>query len=227
MRKRSRLLTLAVGVATVAGPWLVAGPAGAQGVRAHWGLNEIGAPPPVATDDSGNGNNGSPTGGVVGNGSSYSFNGAGRVVVPDAPSLDPGTANFSYTVSFTTTVPPTGNDFDLLRKGFTKTAGGEYKVEIINVNGAAKAFCLVKDAQKHTGRIRYPKGDLADGDVHSITCTKTSTGITIAVDAFAPRTKTVTGGLGSVSNTASVILGAKTPGGGDDFVGSMLDASIN
>jgi hypothetical protein len=227
MRDGKRLLAIAAAVAAASASALVAGPAGAQGLRAHWALDEVGSPPPVATDDSGNGNNGVPAGGVVGNGSAYTFDGTGRVVVPDAPSLNPGITDFSYSVSFTTTVPPVGNDFDLLRKGFTKTSGGEYKAEILDVNGAARAFCLVKDSQKHIGRIRFPKGDLADGNVHTITCSKTSTGLTITVDGFAPRTRTVTGGLGSVSNSASVILGAKTASGGDDFIGSLLDVSIS
>lgn len=202
-------------------------PASITGLRAHWTFTETGSPPPVLDDSSGNGNDGTPHGGIVGDGTKYTFNGTGRVEVPSSASLNPGTASFSYTVSFTTKLPASGTDFDVLRKGFASTSGGEYKVEVLNVNGSAKAFCLVKDTNKHVGRIRGRGTTLADGKSHTVTCSKTSTGVTIKVDGLTPRTRTVSGGLGSVSNTAPLTIGAKADSGGDWFIGTLSDASVS
>ena len=202
-------------------------PASSTGFRAHWTFTETGSPPPVLVDSSGNDNDGTPHGGIVGNGTKYTFNGTGRVEVPSSATLNPGTASFSYTVTFTTKLPASGTDFDVLRKGFASTSGGEYKVEVLNVNGSAKAFCLVKDTSKHVGRIRGGGTTLADGKSHTVTCSKTSTGVTIKVDAQTPRSRTVSGGLGSVSNTAPLTIGAKADSGGDWFIGTLSDASVS
>jgi len=198
----------------------------ADGLRGHWALDELGSPPAVAVDDSGNGDDGLPSGGVVGDGSAFAFNGTGRVVIPNAPSLNPGTDDFTYSVTFTTGLPAVGTDFDLLRKGFAKTSGGEYKVEVLNVNGLAKGFCMVKDSLKQIARIRAGRGSLADGGRHTITFAKTGTGVSITVDSLATRTRTVTGGLGTVANTADLTLGAKAASGGDWFTGSLVEATI-
>jgi len=203
-----------------------AAPVRADGVRAHWALDETGSPPPVAADDSGNGNDGLPSGGVVGDDSAFAFDGTGRVVVPNAPSLNPGTDDFTYSVTFTTRLPAVGTDFDLLRKGFARTSGGEYKVEVLNVNGVAKGFCMVKDSLKHIARIRAGRATLADGNRHTVTCAKTATGISITVDSLATRTRTAIDGLGTVSNAADLTLGAKAASGGDWFTGSLVDATI-
>jgi hypothetical protein len=202
------------------------GPARAAGSRAHWALREQGLPPAVAADDSGNGNHGTPSGGVTGDGSGFGFDGTGRVVVPDAPNLNPGTADFSFSVTFTTTLPLAGTDYDLLRKGFARTRGGEYKAEVVNVKGRAKGLCLVKDSLKHTGSVRLGGRTLANGKPHTITCSKTATGVTIAVDGLTPRTRAVTGGLGVVGNGAALTLGAKDAAGGDWFVGRLIEATL-
>jgi hypothetical protein len=122
--------------------------------------------------------------------------------------------------------PAPGLDYDLLRKGLTTTSGGEYKVEIINANGKTRALCVVKDSAKKALQIRG-NTDLADGAVHTITCTRTSAGLTVVVDNLAPRTKS--GSTGSISNTAALAIGAKVEGGpeADWFNGTILDASIS
>lgn len=197
-------------------------PASAATDQARWLLDETSGT--TAFDSSGNGNDGVAQN-TTGNGSSYFFNGfSSRIVVPTSASLNPGTANFSFAVTFATSVKPApGEDYDLLRKGLAATKGGEYKVEVINANGKARALCLVKDANKVTATIRGTT-DLADGVTHTITCAKTNTGVTMFVDNLAPRTKTV-GSLGSVSNSALLVLGAKAEGG-DWYNGSMSEASV-
>jgi hypothetical protein len=78
--------------------------------------------------------------------------------------------------------------------------------------------------------IPGPAKDLADGKHHIVRCTRTGRGITIQVDGPTPRTKKYSGGLGSVSNTAALALGAKAestaPTGFDWFEGLIYDASV-
>jgi hypothetical protein len=224
---RSRTALGAMG-ALAAGPITVltmsafmAAPAHASTFGAHWALNETGSPPKVAVDDL-NGNNGAPSG-VVGNGNAYTFKGAGRVVVPDSPTLSPGTANFRFGVTVNTTLPAPGTDYDLLRKGLSSTAGGEFKIEILNLNGSARAMCLVKDAQGHVASVRAP---VKVGTNQTIACAKTASGVSVRVAGGTTFTKNVAGGLGSVGNNGQLLLGAKSSIGGDSFKGTMGDAYV-
>ena len=100
------------------------------------------------TDSSGYANNGTTYNVTMTGANGYVFDPAKRskVVVPDSPTLDPG--------SSTVTVPASGTDYDLLRKGVNATTGGEYKLEIVNVNGKGRAFCLVKDSEGVWARIK-------------------------------------------------------------------------
>jgi hypothetical protein len=207
--------------------WLAPhGVADAATIRAHWAFDEVGSP--TAFDDSGNKNNGA-NANVVGDGSGYTFNGVNSgVTVADSLSLSPGSSDFSFSVKLTTTVPAVGTDYDVLRKGLSSTVGGEYKIEILRSNDVAKAFCLVKDANKHVASIRWaPAGGLADGKQHTITCSKTSTGVSIKVDTYTARTKINSLGIGTVANDGSLFIGTKTASGGDQFLGTIFDATVS
>lgn len=204
-----------------------------QTFRGHWTLDEIGSPT-TAFDSSGNGNNGTNYN-VTGDGTGYAFNGVNsRVVVPTSASLNPGPADFSFGVTVSMTKPPpTGETYDVLRKGLATTKGGNYKVEVKNVKGKALARCVAKSFRANGTKVLAAiqgTTSLADGAQHAITCMKTSTGITLYVDALAPRTKTYSGGLGSVSNTSVLALGAKgedtAKTGFDWFEGNMYDAWV-
>jgi hypothetical protein len=214
----------ATGVAAALGVVAFATPAMAVGERAVWHLDESSGT--TAFDSSGNGNNGTAEN-VAMTGSGYVFNGdSSKVVMPTSASLNPGTAAFSFSVTFQSSVAPgAGLDYDLMRKGLTVTKGGEYKIEVLQANGKSRALCVVKDSAKKALQIRGTT-NLTDGKVHTITCTRTSSGLTVAVDNLAPRTKA--GSTGSISNTAPVSLGAKAEGGADAdwFDGVILDASV-
>jgi hypothetical protein len=130
-------------------------------------------------------------------------------------------------VTFRSSVSPgTGLDYDMLRKGLTTSVGGEYKVEILQANGKARALCVIKDSAKKVLQIRGTT-NLTDGEVHTITCSRTSSGLTLVVDNLAPRTKA--GATGIISNTALLALGAKAEGGPDAdwFNGELLEASVS
>lgn len=220
--------TLGIGVVVAFGAQSVA--AAAEPVdRGVWLLDEPGTPT-TAVDASGFGNHGT-NHNIVGTGSGYLFNGtSSRVVVPDADSLDPGTAAFSYGVTLVIDTPPVqGETYDVLRKGIASTRGGEYKLEIAHVKGTARARCVVKDANKIVATIVAPT-NLADGAPHTVTCSKTSRSVSVRIDSLAPRTKAVAA-LGSVSNASALGLGAKAEGkvrsGFDWFLGEISDAWIS
>ncbi len=152
-------------------------------------------------------------GGVIRNGIGYRFDGkTGYVTVPDSPSLNPGTANVTITVAFSLEGnPPSGYDYDLVRKGLAGTPGGDYKLEVLS-NG--QALCRFKGSA-----VAVLKGgtNLGFGS-HVVRCAKTDTKVELYVDDARTATKTVT--VGSISNSKPVILAAKP---GDDFTKGLID----
>jgi hypothetical protein len=201
--------------------------------RAHWKLNEVSGT--TAFDSSANNNDGTSFH-VTRDGTGYTFNGVdSRVIVPSSGSLNPGAAGFSFGVTVVMDDPPSpvGETFDVLRKGLVTNKGGDYKFEVKNVKGKALARCVVKsiraDGTKVLASIQGTT-TLADGQPHAVTCKKTSTGITLSVDALPARTKTFAGGLGSMSNTADLALGAKAETtaqtGFDWYKGVISDAWV-
>src|SRR3954469_18618091 len=212
----------AASVSLVAPVLLIAGTAQAATPVAVWHMED----PGTMTDRSGN-NNGTTAGitSVPGStGSGYHFAPNSSVTVPDSASLNPGTADFSVSTQVRFDTPPDAAtvDYDLIRKGLTTAAGGEWKIEIFpNSTLTSPAFCLFKDAGGTTSSIRG-RTNLADGAWHTITCAKTSTQISLTVDG-ATQNKAVA--LGSISNNQPVGLGQK-PGGGDQHVGDMDEVRI-
>ncbi len=197
----------------------------AEGDRAFWGLDEPGTPP-VAFDSIGD--NDGKNFDIQGTGTGYIFNGvSSRVVVPSDASLNPGNVNFSYGVTIIMDEsPPLKDSDDIIRKGITTSSGGEFKLEIKGTKYGARARCVVKDSAKVVAAIQG-KVEIADGVPHSISCAKTSSGVTVVVDGAAPRTRVVNT-LGSVSNANSLGLGAKAEAkartGWDWFDGTMSEA---
>ena len=198
------------------------------GVVAQWPMdNDFGT---TMADTSGNHNDGTLYN-VTTSGSGYMFDGtSSKVVVPNSASLIPGTSDFSYSVQLQSDrIPPQGTDYDVLRKGTSIKTGGEYKLEIVYNRGVGKAYCVVKDAEGHIATKRGTT-NVTDGQLHTITCTKTSTGLTLQVDNLAPLTKAATL-TGPISNTKPLTLGVKTPSStgvaGDWYYGVMRSATIS
>jgi hypothetical protein len=200
-----------------AGPVLGASPA------ALWHMNETSGS--VMNDSSGHGFNGTLSNvktGVAGfNGSTaYGFNGSSsKVIVPDAPGLNPGTKDLVVSVHVAFTVVP-ADDYDLIRKGLQSTAGGDWKIEIVRVNGAAIARCYLRGSSGSWQKTTGP--NLADGAWHTITCERHATSVQMSVDGTVWK-KTTT--IGSLSNTAQLSIGAKA-GGGDWTKGTIDEVSI-
>jgi hypothetical protein len=229
---RRATITAALGLATgAAAITLGAGPAAAASAfGAQWKMDEPAGTTMVDTSGNLPPSNGT-TYNVARLGSGgYSFDGAtSKVVVPDSPNLNPGASDFSYSVQVQTSrTPPSGTDYDLIRKGISSTSGGEYKLEIVYSIAGGKPFCLAKDNAKVSATVKGTT-NVTDGQVHTLTCQKTSTGLSLVVDNGTPRTKVAS--LGSISNTSPLTISAKTPTikgvNGDFYFGTMLGASLS
>jgi hypothetical protein len=181
------------------------------------------------TDSSGNGNDGT-TYNVVTSGAGYIFDGStSMAVVPDSPTLNPGTRDFSFTVQIQTTiVPASGTDYDILRKGLATSTGGDYKVELIRSSGKAKAFCVIRDANGKQAALTG-KTNLADGKLHTITCARSGTKLTLKVDSLSTLKKKGIA-VRSIDNASSLVIGAKSAEGGgvenDWYPGLIRSASV-
>jgi Concanavalin A-like lectin/glucanases superfamily len=223
-------VAVGVGAVALAVPGLGTASAFAGSTAAVWLMDETSGT--TMKDSSGNGNDGTTYHVTMTGASGYKFDPASRskVVVGSSATLNPGTASFSYSVKVQSSqVPASGTDYDLLRKGVGSTTGGEYKIEIVRGNGQGRAFCVVKDA-RGVGASISGTTNVTDGHVHTLTCTKTASGLTLVVDALKPRTKTVSSKLGSISNSSALVIGAKTPtatgSAGDWYNGALLEARI-
>jgi methionine-rich copper-binding protein CopC len=216
---------LLIGSVAAAAPVLMlATPALAATTVALWHMETL----PTMTDSSGNGLNGTASSSGVSlvpglnSGNGYHFSGTGHVTVPNKALLNPGTADFSVTVHVRFTAAPSG-DYDLIRKGLSSATGGEWKMEIFPSSTLkAPAYCLFKDGAGKVAALRG-NANLNDGTWHTITCAKTSTAIKLTVDST---TLSKAATLGSISNTADLVVGQKL-GGGDQYVGDMDEVSVS
>lgn len=168
-------------------------------------------------------NNGTPHSVTLGragfSGLAYGFNGSTSYVsVPSAASMNPGSANFSFTIHLQTTgtPPPPPEDWDLIRKGDYPTPGGEYKMEY---QQSGQASCGFKGSAHYAEIVAGPA--LNDGQWHTITCVKTSSDIELIVDGQA---YSQAANIGSIANTDPVIIGSHP--GADWYQGSLDEASI-
>lgn len=214
-------LLAAVGVVLLAVPAFAA-----SSPAAVWSMNETSGT--VMNDSSGHGNNGTLkniTLGVAGfAGTGYGFNGtSSRVIVKNSASLNPGSADITITVHVATkTLPP--SDYDLIRKGLQSTAGGDYKIEIVNISGVAKARCYFRGSTASYQKT-LAVANLLNGSYHTITCQKTATTVVMTVDSTVYRHTTT---IGSISNSSDLIIGAKSAStsSSDWFKGSLDEVSI-
>jgi hypothetical protein len=156
--------------------------------------------------------------GVAGKlGTAYKFNGTSSYVSVPSSGLNPYSAPVKVTINLKTTNLPSSGDWDLIRKGYYTTTGGEFKVELM---ASGRALCGFKGSSGYAELEAGP--NLANGAWHSVTCIKESSSIQLRVDGQS-YTKTAT--IGSISNTQQVIIGAYP--GSEFFQGSLDEASIS
>jgi hypothetical protein len=212
---RHALSRLAVVALTAASIVALAGPAqAALTVRALWNMDSL----PTMVDSAGGDNNGS-TKNLTLSGGGYLFNSKSDLAtVPDKSNLDPGSASIKLTarVKFSS-VPAVGGTYDIVRKGLSGTAGGDYKMEIARSStGQAVAACTFR------GKVSVvAKGtvNLATGGFQTITCLKTASSVQVTAGG---QTRTTNTAAGSISNASAVVIGGK--GDGTDAFPGVIDS---
>jgi hypothetical protein len=235
---------------------LVSGVAWAQlAPSADWQMNETtDETSGQMLDSSGNNNNGTPKNVVLGvkedidgdgqDETTYDFNGlttpASRVEVPDAESLDPKANDITLTARVrvgekgdeANTHVMDDDSYDVVRKGFFDTPGGDYKMEIKRTadRSVGKLHCLFRGDPGSEVR-KVANLDVVDGRWHTLRCEKTGTSVVARVDG---RSFKATGSAGEIANASRVWVGAKTvtltrrgvERGDDVFDGTMDYVSI-
>ena len=146
----------------------------------------------------------------------YGFTGSSYVSVPSASDLNPGSANITFSIYLKATKVPATPDWDIFRKGLYTTSGGEYKMEY---QPSGQASCGFKGSSRYGEIIAGPK--LNNGVWHKVQCVKTSSSIKLVVDG---QTYTKSVSIGSISNKAPVVIGARP--GSEYFRGQLDQASI-
>jgi hypothetical protein len=213
---RARVLAAAV---VIGGATLESSaPAGAaQTVVARWRMDETSGS--VMRDSAGD-HDGSLHSVVLGlpgfKGTAYGFTGSSYVSVPSAADLNPGSANIMITIHLKSTSVPASPDWDLIRKGLYETSGGEFKMEY---QPSGQASCGFKGSGGYSELIAGPA--LNNGQWHTVRCVKTSSAIQLIVDG---QTFSQAANIGSISNTAPVVIGARP--GSEYFKGSLDQANI-
>jgi concanavalin A-like lectin/glucanase superfamily protein len=202
---------------------LMASPAWAELLKAaDWQMNETSG---QMIDSSGNDNNGIPND-VTQTSSTYDFNGStSHVVVPDDDSLDPAEKDITLTASVIVNGESLDDDsYDIIRKGLSTTAGGDYKMEIKRTSDTVgKLHCLFKGSVGKVNKVARP--NIVDGRWHTLECVKTSDSVVARVDG---KSYTKAGSAGSISSASEVLVGAKKVNPFDDmFDGSMDSVSID
>jgi hypothetical protein len=187
-------------------------------LAAQWNMDETSGT--TMADSSANGNNGTlhnVTLGAAGvMGTAYTFNGSSSyVAVPNAASLNPGSANIDISFYLKTMSLPTSGDYDLVRKGVYTAP--EYKVEL-NKNGSINCtFRGTTSNHSATGG-----SGLNNGAWHHVECLKTASQVQLVIDGTV--VATTSGTVGSISNTYAVDIGAYP--GSDWYKGKLDDMSI-
>jgi hypothetical protein len=204
-------------------------------VVARWHMDEdSGASVMLDSAPAGGQNNGAivnVTTGVAGlvSGKAYAFTGETPYVeVPDAGSLDPGNEPITLTATVRTeNVPMPDDSYDLVRKGYSTTKGGDWKMEIKrnpSNHSVGRLHCSFKGVMPNGKRqtaARVAQVDIVDGKTHTLQCRRTATAVQAVVDG---RVFTKAKASGHISNNQSVIVGAKMKG--DDVLQGRLDEVI-
>ncbi len=197
---RNATVVIAAGAASL---MLVTTPAAAATTVASWEMNEIGGSTTMQdTTEAAQGTIGSD---VVLNGETYLFpyikpNSVYRpqhiVTVPNAPELNPGTADWSVTTRFRFT-----NSFgNMLQKG----QGGNTYFKMQAPRGVVS--CLFRGAD---GSKSVNSGvPLNDGAWHTVRCARSGDEVTMTIDGT--KTRRGFGPTGNISNTLPFAIGGKS-----------------
>lgn len=192
---KTRLALLAL---PAVGALAIASPAMAGSTAANWQMNEkTGA----MKDSSGNGNNSTMMTGVTRNGSTYHFDGKGRVVVPNSASLVPGSRNFTVTIRIHTTKVA---DENFVQKNTYSNSGTQIKLE----QSGKHLHCRVAGNSGVASVWGFGAAPALLNGFHTVSCIKTATSVTLKLDN---RSWTKKVAVGTVTTKAPMTVGGKYP----------------
>ena len=202
-------------IAVIVTAFLLTAPGASAATRAWWHMNETSGSTmhdAVGSADGTNHNVAKKRAGVWGS-MAYGFNGWNSYVsVPHRRALNPGWAKLTIKISVRfSSIPP--QDYDLIRKGRSRTPGGDYKVEIAR---SGQALCLFGGSKATAIVIGGPA--LNDGRWHRISCIRGARSARLIVDGHVRRR--VWKSVGSIANTATLFIGARP---GTDWHRGRLD----
>jgi len=120
------------------------------------------------------------------------------VIVPDHPTLDPGTRDYAIDLRLRTK-DHFGN---IIQKGQATVRGGSYKLQIPN----GRVQCWFRGSA--TSVLVTAPQPINDGQWHTVRCERTHDGVTLAVDGSVVAKRP--GWTGAIDNTWPVAIGGKT-----------------
>jgi hypothetical protein len=132
------------------------------------------------------------------------------VRVPDADSLDPQGNDTTLTARVQVNGASLDDDsYDVVRKGFFDTPGGDYKMEIKRTADptVGKLHCFFRGDLASVYKVANL--DIVDGNWHTLQCAKTATSVVARVDG---RSFT-TGGIGRLDRQRERSDGGSQEGG--------------
>jgi hypothetical protein len=121
-----------------------------------------------------------------------------RLIKVSSSQLNPGTQNFTVIMRFYT--GSTG-DQNIIQKGQAKTSGGMWKIPLFG----GKVGCNFLGVERRSAV--WSNQIVADNTWHTVRCDRRTTGVTLTLDGFAPKTNH--NWTGSISNTWPLTIGGK------------------
>jgi hypothetical protein len=170
-------------------------------------------------DSSGNGNDATISGANLGQPGKLGFGfGFNRQSLIEGPTtLNPGASDFSVSTWVNFTTPPPSDTQDLIRKGYSPSRGGDFKMEVWP---AGNIQCLFRGS---SGEVALKsKGDISDGTWHFVMCRRQGKTLSVTID---DRIWTKAGPVGAISNSLPLHIGAKNADE-DHFLGLMDEVQM-
>ena len=145
------------------------------------------------------------------------------VEAADAPDLNPGNTIFSYGAWIFLDQSELTTGSNVVQKGFFNDPGGQWKLQVDNLNGIPSCVVQGNLNGQHVTTIVVPTTGAMSitGSWHQVSCKKRDTFVSILIDGLEVGRQTVT--VGTVSNTAAVRIGGKSTADANDQFHGVID----
>jgi hypothetical protein len=134
-------------------------------------------------------------------------------------SLNPGTRPLQYGASVLMTPADLSDGANVVQKGYSVGGGSQFKLQVDHWLGHPS--CVITGQSGGIYRAE-PWIDVADGNWHDLTCTRTASGLTLSVDGIECAWVHVPPGL-AIANVEPLRVGGKGPARGNDQYAGEID----